>query len=664
MPGKLKRSSIVPIADEDKEHFKKAPRVLSGDWQPPNEEGKGDLQDRDCQYGKYDYPEKEEETRSFQRPASHFMNTRLQELSNEISTEIITAVVVEQNEEKYIDTTAQDNKTDIYIKTIRREIFQKLYKEAKERVAIEEMDVPTATCTEQCTDLCCQSCICNFKAIFSRRKNRVRIYTDNLMTPALRRGRTQGWGMYKQIISSSVEDSTRVTWVVAQFLTSLLILLLSIVAIGLNETQVATFATLACAILCSVLAALDTTFTLWSCQKCRNCRIACKAEGQSRDSVSSIFNESQMAEDIQGRQETEFVDHDFLVNNRNQTDTEPGCSVCQAVSDVLRNLLSEFFIYVFIICGIFEAVIGQGRTTANKVSITILIISSVCLLLFVHIPRIVIFRKMIKNVQTIRSISLEEHRSKGRYDPSISKRGLFYQIYLLTHMAMQMVVQAMILVSIGGKVIYENQQFFDMSVYNDELTISSHLWCMITIGYFLPIMGILTAFSTTFFWAQEFPVGLCLDLVSITEIIAKNSSESTDLKKTLKVIDKFLNVDHLMEDYHNLRQKGFLKKFLYPFRTPTLVTICMIYAILVTAFVVSAGVSSTEGSLQSQILNGGGWIVCYILTILLFIATNAYATLVAATWTAVISAIFLVILMFIAACICNIAACFDDRPSV
>lgn len=218
-----------------------------------------------------------------------------------------------------------------------------------------------------------------------------------------------------------------------------------------------------------------------------------------------------------------------------------------------------------------EVIFGYGKSLESIINIVVLATSATFLLLFVYATRIILFRNMTKKVQNVRKLYPEEQTSMGRYDPSISKRGLHYQKYLLSYLIMQMIVQIIILFSIGVNIAYKNNAFSDRivhsdqtEIHSDQIEISYDIWVMIGIGYFLPNMGILTVFLTTFFWAQEFFLGLALDLVSIMEIDfnkAANNEESVNNTKGINTVNIFLKPDLLRESYNKLRKTSCMKKF-------------------------------------------------------------------------------------------------------
>jgi len=571
--------------------------------------------------------------------------THSSKLPTEFSTEIVSVAPV-PNEENFFEITNTDCKKDIYIKTTRRALLHKLYAEAKERTMVENLNVDTTTFGEQSSKYCCCSCYCEVDSCFSIKRNTCKVKFDDLTTPLLRRGRAQGWIMYKRILSPLFEENYKVVWLLAQLIVSLLIVSLSSLNLSISDPHTTTLIIFASSVFWSVLTFIDAAFVLWKWARSRKCCIKRTRGREESTPATNTFNkiheENNTNDEAKGTATNELSGRELLARNVDNLKSNLDYSVCQGVSDTLRIILNEIFTYILIICSMVDSLLGQGKTTDSKIGIALLTISGMCMLFFVYVPKVVLFWRAIKNVQAVSSLQ-KNQSSTPSIDSSVStKLGLYYQLYLFVHVALNMLVQIVLIVVIGGKITYDNKQYFDKSMYNDQVTTSGHLWCMIVTGYFIPVVGTLTVFTSTFYWIQEFLIGLCLNLVHILELAVSRTSDATSLQEIVDVINTFLRTDRLKEDYQSLKRKKIIVKCLYPLRTPTVVVISLSYAALVLAFVISAGVSTIEGSLSIQILNGGGWVACYILAILLLLAANLYTTLIACIWVVAILACFII----------------------
>lgn len=582
---------------------------------------------------------------------------------------------------------------------VRQVIYRNLYVEATRGrqtgvVAIQQVedDSVEATCAEHCIDACCQTCVCDFSTNpFKGRKNHHAIKSKEIMNKYLRRGRAKGWGMFRSITCPLLTDVVRDSWVSVQLVSALIVMGLSIAAMALNETRLFNFVFLAFAILYGMFASFDAIFTLKSCRSCRQYREAKKM--REKGNIYRIddpnFIESYATKGEEGNEETGEEDEGKKVKKCKC------CSCCRSACDILRVIFTEIFIYPLLICGMFEAIVGQGyegKSHGDRIAFAAFLLSCVSLLAYVYVARIVIVVKIIQNVRNTRKPNpelLEKAGSKSRYNPTISRSAMVHQVYFLVHLILQMLAQVMMLIAIGGKIRYDNRHFYSRSntvqsgffspsrfsfgittdpnplLNTDQVYVSSHLAYMMAMGYVLPVAGIFSFFIVTFYWVQEFPVGLCLDIVSIMEmesdaipIGSTTMEERLKLPNLVEVINQFVNIDMLVEEFNILRSTTFGDKFSYPFKTPMLVVLCMGYGLLQLAFVICAAVTMDDmGVIISQILNGGGWIIYYIVAVVVGVIANLYVFLVAAFWTAIIVGILLAIaMMIIAICCCIVAA--------
>lgn len=193
---------------------------------------------------------------------------------------------------------------------------------------------------------------------------------------------------------------------------------------------------------------------------------------------------------------------------------------------------------------------------------------------------------------------------------------------------------------------------------------------MIVAGYFLPLMGFLTFFLVTHYWTQEFPIGLCIDMISIWKMGNPDDfvyiDEKQKVKKStvIKVIDQFVRITKLRSEFHNMRQTFCCEKFFYPFKAPVLILISVGYITLHLAFVVCSAVTLNDmGTTVSQILNGGGWAFYYIVEVVVAVLANVYVFAVAALWIGVVALIITIIAIMIASflvvvgCLILLAVC-------
>ena len=225
------------------------------------------------------------------------------------------------------------------------------------------------------------------------------------------------------------------------------------------------------------------------------------------------------------------------------------------------------------------------------------------------------------------------------------------------HVVSQMIVQVLMIVAISAKFQYENRN------YNKDNTIhiSGYLWYMIIAGYILPFCGFLTFFIVNFYWAREFPIKLYIQILSILSspdasfIFFPNEKLGEDGKggneeqegliaKWREVMQQVNTVD-LTKDYKKMAEQNFvIHKLGFPFRSPGLIFLCFIYAGLQLTVVFCA----TQNDVGDDvILNGGGWTIFYICTVILGSLANMYTYAVAYLWLFIIVLIIAILYIIV-----------------
>ena len=219
------------------------------------------------------------------------------------------------------------------------------------------------------------------------------------------------------------------------------------------------------------------------------------------------------------------------------------------------------------------------------------------------------------------------------------------------------------LVAIGAKIKHTNKEInIDCRPWQ-SVCASPTLWYMLVIGWIMPICGFLTFFIVTYYWVQQFPIGLCIDFVRIMEmpgvddlLYAEEHFKKSTNKKTealaARLVANFVRIDKLETQFDSMRNTGTSKKFFYPFESPVLIILCLVYALLQLGFIICAAVADTG---PSEVLNGGGWFNFYIVAIIVGIITNLYTFAVAALWGVIIVGVLMMIASLIA---CLLLCCF------
>ena len=130
----------------------------------------------------------------------------------------------------------------------------------------------------------------------------------------------------------------------------------------------------------------------------------------------------------------------------------------------------------------------------------------------------------------------------------------------------------------------------------NRFTQVNQLWYMLVSGYILPICGILSFFIVTYFWVQEFPISICIDVVSgvlhtpsFKDLKKTSQPDEEEFKKQHK-IRKYIHLAELKKQFRGFCGTPWFSKFSYPFQSPQ------------TSCVVIHNICSTAGG------------VCYICT--------------------------------------------------
>lgn len=515
---------------------------------------------------------------------------------------------------------------------------------------------------EKCIDCCCQSVHCNFSRMpqsFTRRdpEGQPAFKTINYMTPILRRGRSKGWAMHMELIPGIVRDCCRNWWVFFELVAVIAALGLSIATFSLGKNRIFNILHLILTILGSILAVTDGIILLCGCSMIKKYRTCCECvpKSDSGESPAEVTSVDQQA--------------DVNVTERNGK-----CKRCIAATrstfDFFRMLLSELLFYPLLICDIFEVITGKAYLFSNVtdgISFTLFAISSVSLFFFVYIVRIIIL--IVANIHSQRERKPETKDEKETqsqfpdYDPAIRKAAKYFQCYFIYHVAAQMLAQILMIVAIGAKIRDDNSHLFEDEMNDDTIHVSGTLWYMLVAGYVLPVFGLLTFFVVTYFWVQEFPIGFCIDCLSVLKAsgideVLKPGETKKEAASNIDKIKGFVQFAELKRQFKDLRQKGWSDKFFYPFKTSQMVIICLIYALLQFSFIICAG-NSTSGNGP---LGGGYWEIFYTIGIIVGFLANFYVFLVALLWSAIIISVivFIAILISLIIFCCLIMACVSS----
>ena len=562
--------------------------------------------------------------------------------------------------------------------------------EMLDEVIEEEQDIeeekPSTRCVK-CLDYCCQACTCSPSALCSNPCRRSsageseRITPLEIMTPVLRQGRSAGWRMWKKFAFPLVNDIVRDVWIVTQLFFTLTALALSAATISHGKNKNFDIFHLSLSAFSTALATIDAISNVSQCKSCKQCKKKCSSQQNTNT----------------GQPRTQDP----------ETECRKCANGCSDVSDMVRMLASELILYPLLICSMFGFITGKpwvNKEAKDIISVILFCLSLLGMVLYVYILRIVILGYLIKFVHQQRKPKSNNpaYWQRYDYDPDFSKSGLYFQIYFFVHVLGQMIAQILSLIAIGAKIEYDipefcieaNIQYVNESCigaktpnvigpcsegkiqYDNRscncgcaIQVSGFLWYMLASGYVLPVCGVLTFFIVTYYWVQEFPIGLCLDVLSLLRMPGVNTifypNESTArVRKKVDRLQQHLSSQSLKQQFMNMRNKAVLSdKFLFPFKSPVLITLSIIYGSLQFGFILCASLAMSNGKVDHVILNSGpGWAIFYALSVAFGVLANIYVFLVAALWVMIIAGTIMLIALIISGLILCffMAACINS----
>ncbi len=483
----------------------------------------------------------------------------------------------------------------------------------------------SAPCCEVTTD-CCTQCF-SYSPCTKCCGNSV----SEKMTTTLRTARSKGWKffgkiafpLFSGILREFFSDILRDIWVVFDFIIMIIGLCISGATFSLEHNSVFNILYLSLSCVSNLLAIVDIVCVLKQCNSCRAC--CGRKKGLDKEDDAGSKNGC--------------------------------CSRFKDASDIARMVLSEMLIYPLLICSIFTLTTGRGYEGRTHLALFgffgLYVLSCFSLVFYNYFIRSLVLVGIIKGVKEVRTPSKEMLKKLDNYDPSIARSALCYLIFFSVYALLQMVVQVFTIVAVGAKIWYENYDpaltgedtytgniSYPETVFDPTIHASGHLIFMIVAGYVSPFLGFLGFFVVTYYWSQEFPIGLCIDLISIWKSGGKD--DVLDIKNNFmvrkevvqKTVDQFFRMETLVDDFKRLRDVSFFSKFTYPFRSPFLVVFCVGYGLLQATFAICAALTYDEmGTLDVYILDGGtGWVNYYIVACTIGAIANFYVLLVAAVW--------------------------------
>ena len=321
-----------------------------------------------------------------------------------------------------------------------------------------------------------------------------------------------------------------------------------------------------------------------------------------------------------------------------------------------RIYVADSIVYPLLICDILEFIIGRGfELNSNTDILSLSLFAYSCFaFVFVFITRETgIFIGMIKIYKKRDPVDndLDEKLwDSSRFHYRVRAKGLRFQMFIEIHAILQFLSQLLMVAAIGGKILYDNRQIANTTdeawnkdvtselenqntsnITHGDINISGYLWYVMVAGYVVPKYGNLIFYLVlSNSWHLDH-IGLILnvaqrskakpdaydDINDINKIITDYAS-AYDMKELYKHFKYFYDKDSY-SIYSNLKSSVSVNWGIVPI-------LCAMHVAMHLGFMVCAAITiDEEGSITSQILNGGKWTILYIVMVIFNVIVNIHS---------------------------------------
>ena len=448
----------------------------------------------------------------------------------------------------------------------------------------------------------------------------------NDLSPTLRRGRSKGWLLHRNMIFPLASTAGRTVWVTAEFIAVFITLGLSIARYSCgNNYNIFNTVHLALSIFASFLSFVDVIAA-----------------------IASLIGKCVQA-----------------IRRKNSTSTVRKCCNVKNIFDVGRMVFSELIFYPLLICAMFDMILLKSYffdTEANQISFVLFIMSAILLLGFVYTPRIAV---------PLNAMYKRYYYFSRLIDITITKSSIHFQNYFILHSLGQIVSQVVMTAANGILIHIENENFVNGSqadyvsvdvsncfrytqvaghAENESfvngsqadhvsVNVSCYLWYTLVAGYILPFLGLISFFLTTYWWLQEFPIGISIDFITILslpnftkELLGIQREEGRG--KINGIIEHF-RFFQLKQEFGELHDQLCFKIFL-PFITPPTVIFSLLLLYLYAGYFTSAFFVFAFNMNVDNVQLDLSWYVYLCTAVVVVYFMNLYAFSVASIWTIVI----------------------------
>ena len=302
----------------------------------------------------------------------------------------------------------------------------------------------------------------------------------------------------------------------------------------------------------------------------------------------------------------------------------------RTVIAMIRLAYTATCLYVAVVCDVIYLAVARPKIDDYTVKILKARVFLTFIYYFGLVPAtvLVIIAKAIKTMSKLRK---DDTANTMRYS------GIRFLVRFWIHFLGQAITQALMLVSIGALLPFQTS--------DGHLTLNVNLWIMIATGLTVPIVGTLIFFSTHVYWVQEFLIGICTTVLSIAsgpDSQFGNPLEWLELsdgqRECLHQLKEGTNLRMLKKEATYIRSRDTRYKVILPFEAPVPIFLCIIYTLLLSAFVVFALIQGTASS----------WNTFLYITVGIYTIVNIYAIIIGFLWVALSAAVVLLLLLYLA----------------
>lgn len=343
------------------------------------------------------------------------------------------------------------------------------------------------------------------------------------------------------------------------------------------------------------------------------------------------------------------------------------------VLDFVRNWITDIFLYPLVLLDFYDLIHSESyllRTSDDQINFSLFIISSVFLILSVYLTRLVMIATAALNLRRMPSNVSGSHQK-------IVKMSLWF----LLHMFAQIIVHALIFISLGVNIYLENTEFnslptnltftregsdlalylfypkidFSSPVATSSTLNSSFILLFTTVaGLFITQFGQVAFFFINYYHVKELSISFWVDMISMLQSenfasLAFQKGISTAKKKTQEITHN-IKLKKVREELEAVKAVPLYVKLLYPFRIPLFIVLGVLYLILLVFFALFLGFPCIPVSGTNKITCDlffkcpSFYSIPYFFTLAILVLANAQVIVMVSLWLLIL----LVVLALIA----------------